>query len=103
MNHYEKYEDTQENNENEWLPYLKSDVSSSAFCYARLTKGMEEIITFGMKKSLILPSLADNFFSSLGAEKNEPFDTYNNEYKRFLLRNSIRLLEITNWKLCSKM
>ena len=38
---------------------------------------MEEITTFGMKDSLTLPSLADNYFSSLGSEKNEPFDTYN--------------------------
>ena len=31
----EIYEDTWEEKENQWLLYVKNDVSSTAFCYAR--------------------------------------------------------------------
>ena len=34
MDHDEIYEDTWEDKENEWLPYLKNDVLSTAFSYA---------------------------------------------------------------------
>ena len=43
---------------NEWLPYLRNDVLSTAFSYARYSNGMEELIVFEMKNSLTLPSLA---------------------------------------------
>ena len=55
----EVYEDTWESKENEWLPYVKNDVLSTAFCYARYTMGMEQLAGFGMKNSLTLPSLAN--------------------------------------------
>ena len=45
--------------EKEWLPYLKNDVISTAFSYARYSKGMEQLTGFGMKNSLTLPSLAN--------------------------------------------
>ena len=45
--------------ENEWLPYVKNDLLSTAFCYARYTMGMEELTGFVMKNSLTLPSLAN--------------------------------------------
>ena len=59
LEHDEIYEDTYEAKENEWLPYVKNDVLSTAFCYARYTMGMEELTEFGMKNSLTLPSLAN--------------------------------------------
>ena len=39
MEHDEFYEDTWEEKENEWLPYVKNDVLSTAFCYNRYTIG----------------------------------------------------------------
>ena len=52
------YEDTWEARENEWLPHVKNDVLSTAFCYARYTMGMEDLTRFGMKNSSTLPPLA---------------------------------------------
>ena len=86
LEHDEIYEDTWEEKENEWLPYVKNDVLSTAFCYARYTMGMEELTGFGMKNSLTLPSLANKFFNSLRDEDDEPICTYNNEYMRHLVR-----------------
>ena len=54
----ELYEDAWEARKNEWLPYVKNDVLSTAFCSARYTMGMEELTGFGMKNSLTLLSLA---------------------------------------------
>ena len=42
LEHDETYEDTWEAKENDWLPYVKNDVLSTAFSYARYTMGMEE-------------------------------------------------------------
>ena len=42
--------DTWEARDNEWLPYVKNDVFSFAFCYARYTMGIEELTTFDIKK-----------------------------------------------------
>ena len=49
MEHDEIYEDIWEEKENEWLPYVKNHVLSTAFFYARYTMGMEELTSFGMK------------------------------------------------------
>ena len=65
MEHDEIFEDTREARENEWLPYVKNDVLSTAFCYARHTMGMEELTNFGIKNCLTLPSLANKKFISL--------------------------------------
>ena len=65
----EIYEDNWEERENEWLPYLKNDVLSTAFSYARFSKGKEELTKFGMKNSLTLPSLANKYFNSSRDEK----------------------------------
>ena len=35
LKHDKIYEDTWEKKQNEWLPYVKNDVLSTAFCYAR--------------------------------------------------------------------
>ena len=63
--HDESYEDTWEARQNEWSPYVKNDVLSTAFCYARTTMGMKELTIYGMKNGLILPSLANIYFNSL--------------------------------------
>ena len=63
MEHDEIYEDTWEEKENEWMPYVKNDVLSTAFCYARYIMGMEELTGFGVKNGLILPSLANKYFN----------------------------------------
>ena len=52
MEHDEIYEDTWEAKENEWSPYVKNDVISTAFCYARYKKSMEKLINISMKNSL---------------------------------------------------
>ena len=41
--HDEIYEDKWEAREKEWLPYVKNDVISSAFCYASLYNGYGKI------------------------------------------------------------
>ena len=50
LEHDETYEDNWHNKEDEWLPDVKNDLSSIAFCYARYTMGMEEITNFGIEK-----------------------------------------------------
>ena len=88
IEHDEIYEDTWEDKGNEWLPYVKNDVLSTAFCYARYTMGMEELTGFGMKNSLILPSLANKFFNSLRDENDEPIYLYTDPFMRNFVRKS---------------
>ena len=90
LEHDEIYEDTWEAKENEWLPYVKNDVLSTAFCYARYTMGMEELTEFGMKNSLTLPSLANNYFDSLRDENDEPIYTYTDPFMRNFVRKAIK-------------
>ena len=90
LEHDEIHEDTWEPRENEWLPYVQNDVLSTAFCYARCTMGMEEISNFGMKNNLILKSLANTYFDSLGDENDECIYTYTNPFMRNFVRNSIK-------------
>ena len=82
LEHDEIYEDNWEKKENEWLPHLKNDELSTAFSYARYSKGMEELTGFGMKNSLTLPSLANKYFNSLRDENIEPIYTYNDAFMR---------------------
>ena len=89
LEHEEIYEDTWEAKENEGLPYVKNDVLSTAFCYARYTIGMEELSGFGMKNSSILPSLANKYFISLRGENNEPIYTYTDPFMRNFVRKTI--------------
>ena len=86
----EIYEDNWEKKENEWLPYLKNDVLSTAFSYARYAKGMEDLTGFDMKNSLTLPSLADKFFNSLRDENDETIYTYTDPFMRHFVRQSIK-------------
>ena len=90
LEHDKIYEDTWEAKENEWLPYVKNDVLSTAFCYASYTMGMEELSGFGMKNSLTLPSLANKFFNSLRDENDEPFYTNKFPFMRNFVRKSIK-------------
>ena len=90
LEHDETHEDTYEAKENEWLPYVKNDVLSTAFCYARYTMGMEELTEFGMKNSLTLPSLANKYFNSLRDEDDEPIYTYTDPFMRNFLRKAIK-------------
>ena len=90
LEHVEIYEDNWEQKGNEWLLYLKNDALSTAFSYARYSKGMEAVTGFGMKNSLTLSSLANKSFSSLRDETNEPIYTYNDELIRHFVRQSIK-------------
>ena len=84
------FEDNWEQKEHEWLSYLKNDVLSTAFSYARYSKGMEELTVFGMKNSLTLPSLANKYFNRIRDENDEDIYTYNDEYMRHFVRKSIK-------------
>ena len=82
MEHDEIYQDTWEEKENEWLLYVKNNVLSTVFRYARYTMGMEEITNFGMKNSVTLPSLANKYLNSLRDENDEPIYTYSDPFMR---------------------
>ena len=69
-NQEEIYEDTWEDKKHERLPFFKIVVSSTAFRFARFSKRMEEITGYGMKNSLILPSLPIYYFNSLRGEND---------------------------------
>ena len=58
MDHDEIYEVTWQDKENECLPYRKNNVLSTACCYARHSKGMEEN-GFSLKNRLTIMSLAN--------------------------------------------
>ena len=51
---------------------------------------MEELTEFVMKNSLTLPALANKNFISLRDESDEPIDTYNDEFMRHFVRQSIK-------------
>ena len=90
MEHDEIYEDTWEKKENDWLPYVKNDVLSLVFCYARYIMGMEELTNFGTKNSLTLPSLAKKNFNSLRDENDEPIYTFTDPFMRNFVRQNIK-------------
>ena len=90
LEHDEIFENNWEEKEHEWLPYLKNDVLSTAFSYARYSKRMEDLTGFGMKNSLTLPSLANKFFNSSREENDETIYTYNDEFMRHFVRQSIK-------------
>ena len=59
MERDENYEATWEAKGNEWLPYVKNDVISTASCSVRFIMGVGEITNFSMKNSITLPLLAN--------------------------------------------
>ena len=91
LEHDEIYENYWKANEHEWLPYDKSDVLSTAFCYARYTMAMKKVTGFDMKNSLTLPPLANKYFNSLRDENNEPIYTYTDPFLRNCVRNAIEV------------
>ena len=90
LEHVEIYEDICKERENEWLSYVKDDVLSTAFCYARYTMGMEELTGFGMKNSLTLPSLSNKYFNSLRDENDEPIYIFTVPFMRNFVRKAIK-------------
>ena len=90
MEHHGVFEYTWGNSENEWLPYVKSDVLSTAFCYDRYIMGMEELTGFIMKNSISLPSISNNYFERLGDENDELSYTYTDPFMRIFVRISIK-------------
>ena len=84
------FKDNREGKENWWLPYLKNDALSTAFSYATYSKRMESLNGFGMKNSTILPSVANKYFKSLKDGNKEPIYTYNDEYTRHFVLQSIK-------------
>ena len=90
LEHDEIFEDIWEENKNEWLLCLRNDVLSTGFSYARYSKGMEELKGFGMKNRLTSPSLANKYSNSLRDEGDEPIYTYNDEFMRQFVRQSIK-------------
>ena len=75
---------------NGWLPYVKNDISSTGFCYARYTMGMEDLTKFGTKNSSTLPSLANKYFNSLRDENDDFIYTYTYLSMRNFVRQSIK-------------
>ena len=51
---------------------------------------MEELTGFGMKKSTTLPNLVDQYFNSCRTENDEPIYAFNDVYKRWFVRQSIK-------------
>ena len=52
---------------------------------------MEELTGFGLKNSLTLPSVANKYFNSARDENDEPIYTYNDEYMRHFIRQSMKV------------
>ena len=63
---------------------------STAFSYARCSKGVEELTGFGMKNSSTLPSLANKYFNRLRDQNDEPIYTYTVLFMRHLVRLSFK-------------
>ena len=51
---------------------------------------MEELIGFGMKNSLNLPTLANKYFNNLKDENDQPINTFNDGFMKQFVRQSIR-------------
>ena len=82
--------DAWEDKEHDWLLYLKNDVLSTAFSYARFARGMQELTGCCLRISITLPSLANKYFNRLRDESVEPIYTYNDDYMRYFVRQSIK-------------
>ena len=51
---------------------------------------MEKLPGFSMKNSLSLPSLTNKYFNSLMVENDEPIYTYNDAFKRYFVRQTMK-------------
>ena len=56
----------------EWLPYVKNDVSCTAFSYARHCKAIQGKTGFSMKDCLSVPGLGLNYCNSSGSAEDAP-------------------------------
>ena len=91
--HDEIHEDAWEEKQNEWLFQL-NNVLSTGLCYAKRSKGMEDLTGFGMKNSLTLPSIAFKYFNSLRDENDELKYTNHDEYMRWFVRQSQKTVDV---------
>ena len=104
--HDEVFEDTWESQKDGWLDYVKNEVPSTNFSYARYCRDMEQTTGFCMKNNLTLPSLGWKNFNSLRDESNEPIYPYKNKKMRCSVRQSLeevgalRLINNINLKKC---
>ena len=90
MDHNEIYEDTWECKRREWEPYLKMDILSLAFIYARDSMNMSSITGFRMKDCLSLPSLGWKHYMSSRTPSDETISSYADKYMRHFVRQSIK-------------
>ena len=90
MNHDDIDENNWKNEKDEWLLYVKNNVLWTAYCYARYGKAMEEITGYSMKDCLSLSGLRWKYFNSLRTQEDEPIYMYNDKYKRWFVRQSIK-------------
>ena len=74
----------------EWLTYVRNDVLCTAYSYAKYIEAMKEITGFFLKDCLSLPGLGWKYFNSLRTEEDEPIFTYDDKYKRWFVRQSIK-------------
>ena len=94
MNHDEVDGNNYEDKKDERLDYVKNHVLCTAFSYASYIEAMEEITRFSMKYCLSLPGLGWKCFSSLRTEEDEPIYTHNDNYMRWLVRQSIKIARV---------
>ena len=71
-----------------WLPYVKMDVLSTSYCYARYSKAVQEITGFPKEYCLSLPGLGFKSFNSLRTGQDELIYTYNDKYMRHFVRQA---------------
>ena len=90
INHDDIDGDNYKDKKDIWLPYVKNDVLCTAYSYARYIEAMKEITGFSMKDCLSLPGLGWKYFNSLRTEEDEAIYTYNDKYKRWFVRQSIK-------------
>ena len=90
MDHDEVDFDKHKDIKDEWLPYIKNDVLSTAFSYAKCCKAIEEITGFSMKDCLSALGLEWKYFNGMRDKKDEPIDTYNDKYRRWFIQQSIK-------------
>ena len=75
---------------------MKNDVSSTALGYARYSKSVEALSGFSMKKSLTFSSIANKICNNLSYENDVLIYTYNDEYMRYFVRQSVKGGRITS-------
>ena len=94
MNHDEVDGNNYEDRKNDWLDYVKQDVLSTAFSYARYCKAMKEITEYSSKDFLSAPALGWKNFNSLRTEEDEPIYTNNDKDMSHFIRQSIKGVQV---------